>query len=104
MADGADIPDHELTRVLREHDLLLEQQAWALLTTGAASFSVAGLLLHARLRRPRRWRKGLLEVTSEDPSTGATVGTASPLRRTCGPREIKIRLATEVVHRPGQPG
>jgi hypothetical protein len=108
MADGADIPDHELTRVLREHGPLLEEQTGALLATGAADIAVPGLLLHARLRPPRRWRKGLLEVTSEDPFTGATLGTTSPLRRTPWPpsltREIQINLAMEIVHRPRQPG
>jgi hypothetical protein len=108
MADSADIPDRELTRVLRQHGPLLEEHTRALLATGAAEIAVAGLLLHARLRPPRRWRKGLLEVTSEDPFTGATLGTASPLPRTPWPpslsREITICLASEIVHRPTQAG
>jgi hypothetical protein len=108
MADGADIPDHELTRVLREHGPLLEEQTRVLLATGAAEVAVPGLLLHARLRPPRRWRKGLLEVTSEDPFTGETLDTSSPLRRTPRPssrtEEITIHLALQIVYRPDQPG
>jgi hypothetical protein len=108
MADAADIPDRELTRVLREHGPLLEEQIRALLATGAAEIAVPRLLLHARMRSPRRWRKGLLEVTSEDPFTGATLASTSPLRRTPWPpsltQEIAIRLALEIVNRLAQPG
>lgn len=86
-ADGAEageVVDHELTRVLHEHAQVLEEQSRALVTTGAASISVPGVLLHARLRIPRRWRKGLLEITSEDPSSGVALGTSSsPLSRAC---------------------
>jgi hypothetical protein len=108
MAESADIPDHELTRVLRQHGPLLEERTRALLATGAAEIAVPRLLLHARLRSPSRWRKGLLEVTSEDPFTGATNAGTSPLRRTPWPpsltEEITIRLALEIVNRLAQPG
>jgi hypothetical protein len=110
-ADGAEadeVVDHELTRVLHEHGQLLEEQSRALVTTGAASISVPGMLLHARLRLPRRWRKGLLEITSEDPSSGAALGTSSsPLSqagRSHGSlsliEEVTIQLAFEVVYGP----
>jgi len=69
MEDGPDdgeVFDHELTRVLREHDQMLEEQSLALLAAGATSISVPEVILHARLRAPRRWRPGLLALTSED--------------------------------------
>ena len=78
--ETAEIFDDELTRVLQEHGL--QEQSRALLTTGAASIAVPGMMLHARLRIPRRWRKGLLEVTTEDSASGAVLGTSSsPLSR-----------------------
>jgi hypothetical protein len=106
-AEAGDIPDHELTRVLQEHGQALEEQSRALRATGAASISVDGLLLHARLRLPRRWRKGRLELTLEDPSSGESLDTSSgPLgrtRRSHGPLslidQITIRLALQVVAR-----
>jgi hypothetical protein len=104
--ETAEIFDDELTRVLQEHGL--QEQSRALLTTGAASIAVPGMMLHARLRIPRRWRKGLLEVTTEDSASGAVLGTSSsPLSR--GGRshgslslidEITIQLALEVAHGP----
>jgi len=81
-AEAGDIPDHELTRVLQEHGQALEEQSRALLATGAASISVDGLLLHARLRVPRRWRKGLLELTLEDPASGVKRRILPPARWT----------------------
>jgi hypothetical protein len=110
-ADGAEageVVDHELTRVLHEHAQVLEEQSRALVTTGAASISVPGVLLHARLRIPRRWRKGLLEITSEDPSSGVALGTSSsPLSRAGRSHgslplidEVTIKLACEVVYGP----
>jgi hypothetical protein len=108
-ADGAqadEVFDHELTRVLHEH--ALEEQSRALLTTGAASIAMPGMMLHARLRIPRRWRKGLLEVTAEDPASGEVLGTSSSLLRWSGRNhgslslieEITIQLALEVVYGP----
>ena len=105
-AEAGDIPDHELTRVLQEHGQALEEQSRALLATGAASISVDGLLLHARLRVPRRWRKGLLELTLEDPASGETPDTSSgPLDRAGRSpgslsliSEITIRLAMAIVY------
>ncbi len=101
---AAEIFDEELTRVLREHGL--EEQSRDLLTTGAASIAVPGMMLHARLRIPRRWRKGLLEVTTEDSASGAVLGTSSsPLSRAGRNHgslslidEITIQLALEVVY------
>jgi hypothetical protein len=110
-ADGAEpgeVFDHELTRVLREDGQVLEEQSRDLLRTGAASIAMSGMLLHARLRIPRRWRKGLLEVTSEDPASGELLGSSSsPLARIGRNHgslslihEITIELALEVVYGP----
>lgn len=109
-ADGAEpgeVFDHELTRVLREYGL--EEKSQALLTAGAASIAAPGVTLHARLRMPRRWRKGLLEVTSRDRASGEVLGTSSrPLDRAGRSHgalsladEITIDLALEVVYGPG---
>ena len=106
--DGAEVVDHELTRVLHEHGRLLAEQSRALVTTGAASISLPRTLLHARLRIPRRWRKGLLEITSENPSSGIALGTSSsPLSRADRSHgslslidEVTIQLAFEVVYGP----
>jgi hypothetical protein len=110
-ADGAEageVVDHQLTRVLHEHGRLLAEQSRALVTTGAASISLPGTLLHARLRIPRRWRKGLLEITSENPSNGMALGaSSSPLSRAGRSHgslslidEVTIQLAFEVVYGP----
>jgi hypothetical protein len=107
-ADGAEIVDHDLTRVLHVHGQVLEEQSQALVTTGAASICVPGMLLHARLRIPRRWRKGLLEITSEHPSSGKALGTSTiPLGRAGHSHgslslieEITIRLAGQVADEP----
>jgi hypothetical protein len=106
--EAGEVFDHELTRVLREYGPVLEEQSRALLTTGAASISVPGVLLRARLRIPRRWRKGRLEVRSEDPATGAELGnSARPVRRAGRSHgslslidEITVELALEVVYGP----
>jgi len=107
-AEAGEVVDHELTRVLHEHGQLLAERSRALVTTGAASISVPGTLLHARLRIPRRWRKGLLEITSEDPSSGVALGTSSsPLSRAGRSHgslslidEVTIQLAFEVIYGP----
>ena len=105
-AEAGEVFDHELTRVLREH--ALEEQSQALLRTGAASIAIHGMTLHARLRIPRRWRKGLLEVTTEDPASGEVLGTSSsPLGRAGRGRgsrsladQITIQLGLELVYGP----
>jgi hypothetical protein len=107
-AEGGEVVDHELTRVLHEYGQVLEEQSRALLTAGAASIPMPGMMLHARLRVPRRWRQGLLEVTAEDPASGEVLGSSSsPLGRAGRSHgslplinEITIRLASEVVYGP----
>jgi hypothetical protein len=109
-ADGAEadeVFDHEVTRVLREYGL--EEKTRALLTAGAASIATPGVMLHARLRMPRRWRKGRLDVTSRDRASGEDLGFSSrPVGRTGRSHgalsladEIAIDLALEVVYGPG---
>jgi hypothetical protein len=111
MEDGTDtgeVFDQELTRVLREHGQMLEEQSLALLAAGATSISVPGVILRARLRAPRRWRHGLLALTSEDPASGEVLGTSSsPLRRTGRNHgslslieEITTRLALQLAYGP----
>jgi hypothetical protein len=114
-ADGAkadEVFDHQLTRVLHEHGQVLEEQSRALLTTGAASIAMPEVMLRARLRIPRRWRQGLLEVTAEDPASGEVLGSSSsPLGSRIGRNhgslslidQIAIRLAFEVVYGPSAP-
>ena len=110
-ADGAEageVFDHELTRVLHEHAQVLEEQSRALQAAGAASISVPGVILHARLRIPRGWRKGLLEVTAEDPASGEVRGSSSSQLGRAGRNhgslslidEITVQLAFEVVYGP----
>jgi hypothetical protein len=110
-ADGAEtseVFDHELTRILHEHGQVLKEESQALLTTGSASISVPGVMLRARLRTPRRWRQGLLEVEAEDPASGEVLGSSSsPLGRIGSNRgslslidEITIDLALEIVYGP----
>lgn len=107
-AGAGEVFDHELTRVLHEHGQVLEEQSRALLTTGAASIAMPGVMLRARLRIPRRRRQGLLEVTAEDPASGEVLGSSSgPLGRIGRNHgslsltgEIAIRLAFEVVYGP----
>ena len=106
--DNGEVIDHELTRVLREHGQMLEEHSLALLATGVTSISVPGVTLHARLRVPRRWRPGLLALTSEDPASGEVLGTSSsPLRRTGRIHgslslieEITIHLALQLAYGP----
>ena len=111
-AEGDDVFDHELTRVLQEHGDLLEERARALLTGGTASICGPEVTLHAQLRPPRRWRKGLLEVTSRDAASGAVLATSSrPLDRAGADRgsasllaEITIDLALELAYGPHRSG
>ena len=106
--EAGEVFDQELTRVLHEHGQVLERQSRVLVTTGAALISVPGVMLRARLRIPRRWRKGLLELTSEDPANGEVLGRSSCLLDRVGSDheslslidQITIHLALEVVYGP----
>jgi hypothetical protein len=111
-AEGAEVVDDELTRILHVHGQVLEEQSRTLVITGTASICMPGILLRARLRVPRRWRKGLLEVTSEDPSSGEALGTCTASLGRVGHNrgslsladEITIRLAGQVADGPSTQG
>jgi hypothetical protein len=104
--DASDVFDHELTRVLQVHGQALEKQSRALLATGEASIAVPGVILRARLRAPRRWRRGLLETATENPATGAVTHSSSRPAGRAGHdrasllREITIDLALELTYGP----
>ncbi len=103
--EPAGIFDHELTRVLAVHGPELEETSRILLATGTASITRPEVILRVRLRVPRRWRRGLLEITVEDPASGAVLGrSASPLGRPgldgmALIQEITIDLGMELAHR-----
>jgi hypothetical protein len=104
--DASDVFDHELTRVLQVHGQALEKQSRALLATGEASIAVPGVILRARLRAPRWWRQGLLEIATENPVTGAITRTSSRPAGRAGHdrasllREITIDIALELTYGP----
>jgi hypothetical protein len=109
--ESDEVFDHELTRVLQEHGQMLEEQSRVLLAKGAASIELPGVVLQARLRAPSRYRKGLLEIRSED-SNGGELGTSSrPLDRAGRERgslslteEIAVDLALEFLQWRASPG
>jgi hypothetical protein len=101
--------DHELTNVLQREGKALEENSEALLTTGAVSITRPGLVLRARLRVPR-WRRGLLEITAEDPVSGEVKGSSSIALSQSGRnrasfvKEITIHLGLELAHGLGSGG
>jgi hypothetical protein len=105
-AGASDVFDHELTRVLQVHGQALEKLSRALLATGDASIALPGVILRARLRAPRWWRRGLLETSTENPVTGAITHTSSRPAGQAGHdrasllREITIDLALELTYGP----
>jgi hypothetical protein len=104
--DATDVFDHELSRVLQVHGQALEKQSQALLVTGEASIALPGVILRARLRAPRWWRRGLLETATESPATGAITHRSSQPTGRAGHdrasllREITIALALELTYGP----
>jgi hypothetical protein len=104
--DASDVFDHELTRVLQVHGHALEKQSRTLLATGEASIAVPEVILRARLRAPRGWRRGLLEIATENPVTGAITHSSSRPTGRAGHdrasllREITIDLALELTYGP----
>lgn len=101
--------DHELTNVLQAEGKALEAKSEALLATGVASITRPGLVLHARLR-VSRWRRGLLEITAEDPVSGEVRGSSSTVLSQTGRNraslvgEITINLGLEIAHGLGSGG
>ena len=113
MQDGApsegaedDIFDADLTRTLEIFGQELERQSRVLAATGAASVSVPDWTMRARLRPPRWWRSGLLEVTGADASSGEIIwrGSESLLRSGRSDaalvRKITVSLAMQLTYGP----
>lgn len=101
--------DHQLTQVLQTQGRELEEHARALLASGSALITRPGLVLRARLRPPRWWRRGELEIATEDTTSHQVTSGAVPLDRGGRDqqaliREITIRLAFELAHRPDDAG
>src|SRR5258708_15596386 len=103
-ADAEEVLDQELTAVLQAHGQMLEERSHALLAHGAVSIVRPGVILSARLRVPRWWRQGLLEISAEDPVSGAVRSSSSiPLgkagrNRASLLREITVHLGGELPH------
>jgi hypothetical protein len=58
--------DHQVTHVLETRGQELEEHSRALLATASVLITGPGLVLRARLRPPRWWRRGELETALED--------------------------------------
>jgi hypothetical protein len=107
--EPGEVFDYELTSVLQAEGEMLEQHSEALLATGAVSITRPGVILHATLRLPR-WRRGLLEVTAEDPVSGEVIGSSGAVLSKRGQdheslvRELTISLALELAHGLGSAG
>jgi hypothetical protein len=101
-ADG--LFDRELTHVLATLGPMLEETSQALLATGAASISRPEVLLQARLRVSRWRRRGWLEVTAEDPVSGAMTSGFATAVGWAGRdqaqliRDISVHLALELTY------
>jgi hypothetical protein len=103
--------DRELTRVLATLGPMLEEKSQALLDTGTASIARPDVLLQARLRVSRWRRRGWLEVTAEDPVSGAMTSGFATVVGWAGRnqaqliKEISVHLALELTYGvPGAPG
>jgi hypothetical protein len=96
--------DQELTDVLAVHGEMLEEQARVLLANGKATVELPQVTLRVRLRQPRWWRQGVLEIETEDKATGETSGSTSVVVAMTGTdgdvliQEITIHLAVELAH------
>lgn len=69
-AEAGEVFDHELTHVLQVRGHELGELSQQLLATGAGSIAGPGVELRARLRVPRWWRRGSLEISAEDSASG----------------------------------
>jgi hypothetical protein len=104
-ADADEVFDHELTNVLQARGQELEELSQQLLATGAGSIAGPGVLLHARLRAPRWWRRGSLEISAEDSVSGEisrgswSLGGATGRDRESLIREITVDLALMLLGR-----
>ena len=95
--------DHQLTHVLATRGEELEEHSRALLATGSVLVTGPGLVLRARLRPPRWWRRGELQTTLEDTASRQVTCGGVWLDRNIREepaliREITIRLAFDLAH------
>jgi hypothetical protein len=102
-ADSEEEFDHQLTHVLETRGQELEEHSRALLATGSALITGPGLVLRARLRPPRWWRRGELETELEDTASHQVVCGGIHLDRGIREQpalveEITIRLAFDLAH------
>jgi len=103
-AKPGEVFDHELTHVLQVRGHELEELSQKLLATGTGSIAAPGVILRARLRAPRWWHRGCLEIDTEDAVSGEVRrGSSSPLGRAGRDREslimkITVDLALELAH------
>jgi hypothetical protein len=102
--DEDEVFDQELTDVLAAHGDMLEEKARALLANGKAAVELPQVALRVRLRQPRWWRQGVLEVETENKATGEVSGSTSVVVAMTGTdgsaliQEITIHLAVELAH------
>jgi hypothetical protein len=102
-ADSGEEFDHQLTDVLEARGQELEEHSRALVATGSALITGPGLVLRARLRPPRWWRRGELATALEDTASHEVAYGTIPLGRDIRDqpalvREITIRLAFDLAH------
>ena len=108
--EADEVFDHELTHMLDARGQELAEQSQILLATGTASIPMPGATLHARLRSPRWWRHGLLELAAEDARSGEITRACSvPVGKSdrshvALTREITINLAYELTYGPSSTG
>lgn len=108
--DQDEVFDRQVGHILDTQAPLLREQTAALLATGSASLFWAGARVQARLRLPRWWRPGRLEISREDPAHGSTGSTGSsliPLGRSHWDRDFlrrEITLQLAVMLADDEPG
>jgi hypothetical protein len=104
-AEPGEAFDHELTHVLQARGHELEELSQKLLATGTGSIAGPGVILRARLRAPRWWRRGSLEISAEDSVSGEVRRCSWSLARAAGRdresliREITVDLALVLLGR-----
>ena len=98
--------DAELTRTFDVFGQRLAEQSRVLVAEGAASVPIPGGTMRARLRRPRWWRPGLLEVAAQDAASGEIIwrGSEALLRSdrhdAALVEKITMSLAMELTYGP----
>jgi len=103
-AEAGEVFDHELTHVLQARGHELGELSQQLLATGAGSIAGPGVELRARLRAPRWWRRGSLEIFTENSVSGEVRRGCWSLGKARRDREslimeITVDLALELLGR-----